>query len=233
MCGADVLAAVLDAGVEGSSPRVRGRLAGDHPRRGQAGLIPACAGQTYEAKHTLQEVRAHPRVCGADCSKASCIIGELGSSPRVRGRPFGAIKAARAVGLIPACAGQTALDGVEDHSVGAHPRVCGADDVGDADGFRCRGSSPRVRGRPANQQKHPPSATAHPRVCGADPSSRSMRVACPGSSPRVRGRQAGKPLGGQLCGLIPACAGQTTPLMFLLARSRAHPRVCGADVASG
>ena len=189
MCGADVLAAVLDAGVEGSSPRVRGRLAGDHPRRGQAGLIPACAGQTYEAKHTLQEVRAHPRVCGADCSKASCIIGELGSSPRVRGRPFGAIKAARAVGLIPACAGQTALDGVEDHSVGAHPRVCGADDVGDADGFRCRGSSPRVRGRPANQQKHPPSATAHPRVCGADPSSRSMRVACPGSSPRVRGRQ--------------------------------------------
>ena len=71
----------------------------------------------------------------------------LGSSPRVRGKPRlsqGDIATAR---LIPARAGKTAVLRACTRALGAHPRACGENRVriegGDAGG----GSSPRVRGK--------------------------------------------------------------------------------------
>ena len=111
------------------------------------------------------------------------------------------------------------------------------------------GSSPRVRGRPAERVSKanfrgliPACAgqtsersddlfdtRAHPRVCGADTFGNGLPLRPRGSSPRVRGRRlpTAPPHGGT--GLIPACAGQTSPPKKACPAQRAHPRVCGAD----
>ena len=52
-----------------------------------------------------------------------------------------------AIGLIPAGAGQTAINETPQQSGGAHPRGCGADVSDNQQAFRDLGSSPRVRGR--------------------------------------------------------------------------------------
>ena len=48
----------------GSSPRVRGKLAGEGQAQALARLIPACAGKTHADTFDGQAVEAHPRVCG-------------------------------------------------------------------------------------------------------------------------------------------------------------------------
>ena len=131
--------------------------------------------------------------------------------------------------------------------------MCGADvgEVSGGDGGE--GSSPRVRGRRfgwggvfvraglipacAGQTRRgasrltPP--TAHPRVCGADCPASEMWWPLRGSSPRVRGRRPRHERRRDPHGLIPACAGQTFPILFVLLAVQAHPRVCGADDSTG
>ena len=195
--------------VMGSSPRVRGRLRGTPRRRGTPG-----------------------------------------SSPRVRGR----LRQERSKGLvarlIPACAGQTVAVASSGMAIPAHPRVCGADVSGLLYETASLGSSPRVRGRliggketdrPAGlipacagqtSTKQAPWCwgRAHPRVCGANGPGRAEYVTGAGSSPRVRGRLGTTHPPRQLLGLIPACAGQTQCRSRVAMATRAHPRVCGADL---
>ena len=148
VCGADVSAAFWMAREMGSSPRVRGR-----PRVGDRekllhGLIPACAGQTADFRSAHCGAWAHPRVCGADGRHPFAEPHFNGSSPRVRGRQLDGKRVAHALGLIPACAGQT-TECADNESFGrAHPRVCGADRRHLIRSSRRVGSSPRVRGRP-------------------------------------------------------------------------------------
>ena len=58
-----------------------------------------------------------------------------------------------------------------------------------------------------------------------------MAPATEGSSPRVRGRLPQGVLDCLHRRLIPACAGQTCVPLLIGCGTRAHPRVCGADVA--
>ena len=156
----------------------------------------------------------------------------MGSSPRVRGRPIQDDVVQAGLGLIPACAGQTGrhsfapLDGR-----GSSPRVRGRRPGGVSVGG-CSGLIPACAGQTGRSSRCAWRGWAHPRVCGAD-CARRQRPALPsGSSPRVRGRpQRIRRAGG--CGrLIPACAGQTPGSSTAANRSRAHPRVCGADSPS-
>ena len=107
VCGADEVYSFNPGHDVGSSPRVRGRLGPGHLERRLVGLIPACAGQTCTFRQPMNHPRAHPRVCGADRLCDGTYADPLGSSPRVRGRPYCLRRSGRAVGLIPACAGQT------------------------------------------------------------------------------------------------------------------------------
>ena len=77
----------------------------------------------------------------------------------------------------------------------------------------------------------PCSWAAHPRVCGENERGQEPLVDWAGSSPRVRGKRDES--GCSCCrrGLIPACAGKTTPLPAASSSWRAHPRVCGENVA--
>ena len=93
----------------GSSPRVRGKLKDRLVFFPVSGLIPACAGKTSLNVWTRWNRRAHPRVCGENVLKIVDGNAYAGSSPRVRGKPTGGLEMNATLGLIPACAGKTAV----------------------------------------------------------------------------------------------------------------------------
>ena len=70
-----------------------------------------------------------------------------GSSPRVRGKRGRGDAPVGGLGLIPACAGKTALSSPFPASRPAHPRVCGENLAPVIAAVKGVGSSPRVRGK--------------------------------------------------------------------------------------
>ena len=67
-------------------------------------------------------------------------------------------------------------------------------------------------------------------MCGENLSTDTEDVILAGSSPRVRGKQgSGGPRPPELR-LIPACAGKTGAMDFVLGHLPAHPRVCGENL---
>ena len=133
--------------MDGSSPRVRGKLRSTSPRRGVNGLIPARAGKTEGTPTTCTRATAHPRACGENRIFRRRGVHWGGSSPRVRGKRPGLPRGADEPGLIPARAGKTRLREALAPVAGAHPRACG-ENLNTRDGDRTSsGSSPRVRGK--------------------------------------------------------------------------------------
>ena len=174
--------------------------------------------------------RAHPRVCGENLAGVDWDMAPPGSSPRVRGKHPRRERAARARGLIPACAGKTFRSPTLSPVARAHPRVCGENVVApDALRGLC-GSSPRVRGKrrdhgplrratrliPARAGKTcsgRPTASkgwAHPRACEENLNALEPLASGVGSSPRVRGKPTSRGIQGEGPGLIPARAGKTS-----------------------
>ena len=72
---------------------------------------------------------------------------------------------------------------------------------------------------------------AHPRLRGADSLRALNESFTEGSSPLTRGGLRASALASTLCGLIPAYAGRTYLDPPYLPRTRAHPRLRGADLA--
>ena len=211
----------------GSSPRVRGtpRIVGE--RHGLRRFIPACAGNagTVSAEELRQQV--HPRVCGERPLPGCPIRRAAGSSPRVRGTLH--VQDVRPIlrRFIPACAGNARRPLIRCTPCPVHPRVCGERARAVRDSLASRGSSPRVRGTPAQPRLHrrrhrfiPACAgnaivecvvkaamLVHPRVCGERGRGVGWGDAPVGSSPRVRGTRAWP-------ATLRPCAA-------------VHPRVCG------
>ena len=67
----------------------------------------------------------------------------------------------------------------------------------------------------------------HPRVCGEQCSRWSRCYAEEGSSPRVRGAERKNGAWYASKGIIPACAGSSSPCARSPRPNRDHPRVCG------
>ena len=231
----------------GSSPRVRGTQACLVIHEGIHGIIPACAGNTCSISVLRLLPRDHPRVCGEHSTHWPTWPLNWGSSPRVRGTQTMYRKTIATAGIIPACAGNTWSFSRPSAVAGDHPRVCGEHDFGNDPQRRQAGSSPRVRGTPhwlpllsgwsgiipacaGNTPREIWRKTIdgdHPRVCGEHV--RSVRGARfrMGSSPRVRGTPCAADCLRWLLGIIPACAGNTSPRQCLGSFHRDHPRVCG------
>ena len=90
----------------GLSPRVRGnRLAGARPL-GDAGSIPACAGEPAAGGDVAGAAWVYPRVCGGTRLSARLSARLQGLSPRVRGNPTCRSFLVGWAGSIPACAGE-------------------------------------------------------------------------------------------------------------------------------
>ena len=137
----------------GSSPRMRGKLVLLESGQGLAGLIPAHAGKTTGAL-TLETVyRAHPRACGENGRFNIVHSARGGSSPRMRGKRGALSYEDLRRRLIPAHAGKTAKISSLGFIVWAHPRACGENGVGRWPSVSGVGSSPRMRGKRAGEQK--------------------------------------------------------------------------------
>ena len=193
------------------------------------GLIPARAGKTPTSPTNSAAAAAHPRACGENSARAGLLWPRVGSSPRVRGKPFRAASIARLDGLIPARAGKTCKCQTCRVVTTAHPRACGENLIDFPQRSDAAGSSPRVRGKRPDPLAHPvdegliPARAgktacwertsfqrpAHPRACGENGCGVLGGFGRVGSSPRVRGKPGTDRRERPALGLIPARAGKT------------------------
>ena len=152
-----------------------------------------------------------------------------GSSPHVRGALLRLLIAATIGGIIPACAGSTALLTVDSSTSGDHPRMCGEHSLSKSIVMLKEGSSPHVRGAlPACPPRSSLSGIIpacagstfrlsarrlflrdHPRMCGEHLRLLKRMVFVAGSSPHVRGAHEFHVQRDDWSGIIPACAGST------------------------
>ena len=174
-------------------------------------------------------MRAHPRVGGENVRESRGPTGDLGSSPRGRGKHQAPLASRQVGGLIPAWAGKTRPPACQGQGWAAHPRVGGENCAAYSRRSHPWGSSPRGRGKrldahgrvqraglipawagktPHRRARRPP-PPAHPRVGGENDSLPGCTTGWEGSSPRGRGKP-------------PSCQGQGWA-------SQAHPRVGGEN----
>ena len=114
VCGEHAIRETPPSAPIGSSPRLRGALAGGNHAACVTGLIPASAGSTTPAPPSPSGSGAHPRVCGEHRPAGNVTVGSAGSSPRLRGAPSCTGHRLVLHRLIPASAGSTTAIGQEE-----------------------------------------------------------------------------------------------------------------------
>ena len=107
------------------SPLARGTRDDVAGERESAGLIPARAGNTCRCAMFSASFRAHPRSRGEHALRLFRLFCGGGSSPLARGTRAPDLSGAKAIGLIPARAGNTFFCSAAFFSDGAHPRSRG------------------------------------------------------------------------------------------------------------
>ena len=113
----------------GSSPHARGARAERLLREAPGGIIPACAGSTYEVSNLGRVRRDHPRMRGEYSFQAHAGARKGGSSPHARGAHVVAHREGEHVGIIPACAGSTQPPPPPTSLAWDHPRMRGEHDA--------------------------------------------------------------------------------------------------------
>ena len=213
------------------------RVGGENPRlplrrRAVARLIPAWAGKTRHGQGWHVRRRAHPRVGGENHGQVCAWAEDVGSSPRGRGKPHARRSPRDRRRLIPAWAGKTHCLSPSEVRGAAHPRVGGENMPMKTVVTNGSGSSPRGRGKHADEDSRHEGiglipawagktveagegwvgSGAHPRVGGENASARRRCSSRAGSSPRGRGKRIPETLSPVGAGLIPAWAGKTLTL---------------------
>ena len=111
--------------LRGSPPRVRGTVTHTYEADELSGITPACAGNSHVLFHICKDAQDHPRVCGEQLPRHDRQYPQPGSPPRVRGTVSNLPDIINAIGITPACAGNSFLQYFCGFIVGDHPRVCG------------------------------------------------------------------------------------------------------------
>ena len=112
--------------------------------------IPAYAGKTSKNNEDGKGLTEHPRVCGENNSRHFTQHIQVGTSPRMRGKPKEVIPVVRPPRNIPAYAGKTAACRLVPIAPAEHPRVCG-ENFRPVEGEKsAKGTSPRMRGKHPN-----------------------------------------------------------------------------------
>ena len=237
----------------GSSPLARGtRLHIERHALGH-GLIPARAGNTPLCVRWACPSWAHPRSRGEHTSAAAGSSPVRGSSPLARGTLLTIFDGLKAVGLIPARAGNTRSFTDSLSLRRAHPRSRGEHRRKSPIPPHKLGSSPLARGTRTQELPvvtvagliparagNTRSSHGHHRVDGAHPRSRGehrcasrCRLVWLGSSPLARGTPPRPFFRARRPGLIPARAGNTRLDKWQKCSSRAHPRSRGEHPSPG
>ena len=129
-------------------------------------LIPAYAGKTPSLRPGANHLGAHPRVCGENGAIDTAARPALGSSPRMRGKPFLGFRVKGLPRLIPAYAGKTRELRTRSFALPAHPRVCGENSQPTTRRKSPRGSSPRMRGKLHDEYRNSPARRLIPAYAG-------------------------------------------------------------------
>ena len=95
--------------LDGSSPRMRGKLPTVFFCLGWCRIIPAHAGQTDGSCRACRCMPDHPRACGANVWLMRSASSHFGSSPRMRGKLLFYPLFCSIIRIIPAHAGQTCV----------------------------------------------------------------------------------------------------------------------------
>ena len=174
-----------------------------------------------------------------------------GLSPRVRGNHFGRVPDLRKRRSIPACTGEPGRPQPARRLPAVYPRVYGGTHIAGHIVLLQFGLSPRVRGNHHQSQccscvyRSIPACTGepndkdialanekvYPRVYGGTSVSARDHTQKKGLSPRVRGNRtfsAGRNL---FCRSIPACTGEPSWPILLIAATGVYPRVYGGTTA--
>jgi len=125
VCGEQSDTSARDRGLIGSPPRVRGTDGDGAPIAAAFGITPACAGNRMPAGSDPTQAKDHPRVCGEQGDSLADWVRHEGSPPRVRGTVRLFQIYGRMRGITPACAGNSAGEGLRHRLGQDHPRVCG------------------------------------------------------------------------------------------------------------
>ena len=206
MRGEHGLTLILNCWPAGSSPRARGAPVQLGVDGVVLGIIPACARSTSCRTARPAAPWDHPRVRGEHVTLYEIAVGKPGSSPRARGAPAPIDHHRPPGGIIPACAGSTA--------VWRAPR-------------RGSGDHPRVRGEHRRRPRRRPAATGIIPACAGSTRWETRRLGGTGSYPRARGARRPVRKGCRCRGIIPACAGSTSGRPRARRDGRDHPRVRG------
>ena len=177
VCGGSLDDCADDQAPSGTSPRVRGKPYMMHPSTVNGGYIPACAGEALRRIIAVRTPSVHPRVCGGSPNRPRRGRLNMGTSPRVRGKPSQDRSRMTTKGYIPACAGEARRPSGASRTDAVHPRVCGGSRSTAKPATKSRGTSPRVRGKPK----------------GVRVTEREIRYipACAGEAERRKGYRAG------------------------------------------
>ena len=109
VCGEHIVRPAVWRWIRGSSPRMRGTRNEHFVFHLATGIIPAYAGNTSASNRARWCARDHPRVCGEHAYAVVDGSFQWGSSPRMRGTPFDVSDFPMLSGIIPAYAGNTAV----------------------------------------------------------------------------------------------------------------------------
>ena len=85
--GGSVFPSLLEAGIQGLSPRARGKLLRKAPIMPLLGSIPACAGEAVNRHKRELIMKVYPRVRGGSFFPRYHGQNNTGLSPRARGKP--------------------------------------------------------------------------------------------------------------------------------------------------
>ena len=231
----------------GSSPHARGTHAVHQIQHSNKGIIPACAGNTISMTRLTIPAWDHPRMRGEHFVATGWNEVGLGSSPHARGTPVTCADVETPSGIIPACAGNTALRNCRPSCGRDHPRMRGEHvkiishatiHMGSSPhargtlgkvggGQRVGGIIPACAGNTGHSRLIVSHAWDHPRMRGEHRGKYHMQKTLPGSSPHARGTQDWAGSFEQDRGIIPACAGNTRLRKHGPRLHGDHPRMRG------
>ena len=112
------------------------------------GITPADAGKTGIGKGVCPNAEDHPRGCGENRVKKSSAGLQIGSPPRMRGKPKLTFPSFYLPRITPADAGKTTRYTANICMSMDHPRGCGENRNKHSENRRGVGSPPRMRGKP-------------------------------------------------------------------------------------
>ena len=146
-CGEKDTTTVTRPSLEGSPPRVRGKVHPAGTRTPPQGITPARAGKSTGPSGAKSPSGDHPRACGEKRTEEDTTTVPSGSPPRVRGKDWGRAGNSRRFGITPARAGKRPGERRTASPLWDHPRACGEKPSCNTSKACFTGSPPRVRGK--------------------------------------------------------------------------------------